>query len=87
MNERATRTHWWVNANDLWIAATALAFETPVVTRTERHFTRVPHLHVIGYSPAATALNARSAASRSVTRSASPCTVETKPASNGDGAR
>jgi predicted nucleic acid-binding protein len=39
-----------IDANDLWIAATALAFEMPVVTRSERHFARVPQLDVIGYS-------------------------------------
>ena len=38
-----------IDANDLWIAATALAFEMPVVTRNERHFARVPELDVIGY--------------------------------------
>ena len=38
-----------IDANDLWIAATALAFEMPVVTRNERHFARVPGLDVIGY--------------------------------------
>ena len=39
-----------IDANDLWIAATALAFDMPVVTRNERHFARVPQLDVIGYS-------------------------------------
>lgn len=38
-----------IHANDLWIAATALVFEMPVVTRNERHFARVPELNVIGY--------------------------------------
>ncbi len=38
-----------IDANDLWIAATALAFEMPVVTRNKRHFARVPQLDVIGY--------------------------------------
>ena len=38
-----------IAANDLWIAATALAFEIPVVTRDEKHFARVPGLNVIGY--------------------------------------
>ncbi len=38
-----------IDANDLWIAATALAFEMPVVTRNKRHFARVPELDVIGY--------------------------------------
>ena len=39
-----------IDTNDLWIAATALAFEMPVVTRNERHFARVPQLDVIGYA-------------------------------------
>lgn len=39
-----------IDANDLWIAATALAFGMPVVTRNERHFARVPELNVIGYT-------------------------------------
>ena len=38
-----------IAANDLWVAATALAFGMPVVTRNERHFARVPELNVIGY--------------------------------------
>ena len=38
-----------IDANDLWIAATALAFGMPVVTRHEKHFGRVPELNVIGY--------------------------------------
>lgn len=38
-----------IDANDLWIAATALAFGMPVVTRNEKHFGRVPELDVIGY--------------------------------------
>ena len=39
-----------IDANDLWIAATALAFDLPVVTRNQRHFARVPELDVIGYA-------------------------------------
>ncbi|MFV2074206.1 MAG: type II toxin-antitoxin system VapC family toxin [Thermoanaerobaculales bacterium] len=39
-----------IDANDLWIAATALAFGMPIVTRNERHFGRVPALNVIGYA-------------------------------------
>lgn len=35
-----------VGPNDLWIAATALAYEKPVVTRNVEHFTRVAHLEV-----------------------------------------
>lgn len=38
-----------IGANDLWIAATALAFEMPLVTRNEQHFSRVPDLGVLGY--------------------------------------
>ena len=38
-----------IDANDLWIIATALVFEMPVVTRIERHFARVPELNVMGY--------------------------------------
>ena len=38
-----------IDANDLWISATALAFEMPVVTRHKRHFARVPELNVMGY--------------------------------------
>ncbi len=38
-----------IDANDLWIAATALASGMPVVTRNKRHFARVPELDVIGY--------------------------------------
>ena len=38
-----------IGANDLWIAATALANDMPVVTRNEEHFRRVPGLVVVGY--------------------------------------
>ena len=38
-----------IGANDLWIAATALAHRMPVVTRNVAHFSRVPHLEVEGY--------------------------------------
>ena len=38
-----------IDAKDLWIAATALAFEMPLVTRNEKYFARVPELDVIGY--------------------------------------
>ena len=38
-----------IGTNDLWIAATALLAEMPVVTRNEAHFRRVPGLEVIGY--------------------------------------
>ncbi len=38
-----------IGANDLWIAATGLAFEKPVVTKNERHYGRVPGLRVLAY--------------------------------------
>ena len=38
-----------VSANDLWIGATALAFDQPIVTRNERHFRRIPRLRMMGY--------------------------------------
>lgn len=39
-----------------WIAATALAHGVPLVTRNERHFSRVPELEVIGYAWGRTAI-------------------------------
>ncbi len=44
---RANGLH--IDANDLWIASTALAFDLPLVTRNEKHFARVPELDVICY--------------------------------------
>ncbi len=38
-----------IGANDLWIAATALANQTPVVTRNNREFSRVEGLMVLSY--------------------------------------
>lgn len=38
-----------IGANDLWIAATALANEVAVVTRNDREFSRVEGLEVFGY--------------------------------------
>jgi tRNA(fMet)-specific endonuclease VapC len=38
-----------IAANDLWIAATALAHDLPLVTRNSRHFARVPDLSVLAY--------------------------------------
>lgn len=38
-----------IDANDLWIAATAVTQGIPLVTRNEKHFARVPDLQVIGY--------------------------------------
>ena len=39
-----------IGANDLWIAATAVAHGVPVVTRNTRHYRRVPGLDVQGYA-------------------------------------
>lgn len=38
-----------IGTNDLWIAATALVHELPLVTRNADHFRRVPELRVRGY--------------------------------------
>jgi len=38
-----------IGANDLWIAATAIVHEMPLVTRNDRHFQRVPGLRVMSY--------------------------------------
>lgn len=38
-----------IGANDLWIAATGLAYRMPVVTRNVEHFRRVPGLEVERY--------------------------------------
>jgi predicted nucleic acid-binding protein len=38
-----------IGANDLWIAATALAFDRTLVTRNTRDFQRVPGLRLVGY--------------------------------------
>ena len=38
-----------IGANDLWIAATGIAYRTAVVTRNERHYRRVPGLSVLAY--------------------------------------
>ncbi len=38
-----------IGANDLWIAATAIAFSKPLVTRNTRDFRRVPGLEVRTY--------------------------------------
>lgn len=39
-----------IGTNDLWIAATALAYGMPVVTRNEQHYRRVPGLSVRSYT-------------------------------------
>lgn len=38
-----------IGANDLWIAATALANGMPLVTRNVDHFDRVPDLSIVSY--------------------------------------
>ena len=38
-----------IGANDMWIAATALANDLPVVTRNRDEFQRVPGLEVFSY--------------------------------------
>jgi predicted nucleic acid-binding protein len=38
-----------IGANDLWIAAAALAADFPLVTNNAVHFTRIPGLKVVGY--------------------------------------
>lgn len=38
-----------IGANDLWIAATAVAYRMPVVTRNVEHFSRVPGVQVETY--------------------------------------
>jgi predicted nucleic acid-binding protein len=38
-----------IGTNDLWIAATALAYDLPVLTRNVEHFRRVPGVEVQPY--------------------------------------
>jgi len=38
-----------IGANDLWIAATGLAYRMPIVTRNVEHYRRVPDLQVAAY--------------------------------------
>ena len=38
-----------IGANDLWIAATAIVHEMPLVTRNDRYFQRMPGLRVLSY--------------------------------------
>ena len=40
-----------IGANDLWIAATALANDMAVLTRNSEHFRRVPGVILVEYSP------------------------------------
>lgn len=38
-----------IGDNDIWIAATALAYGLPLVSRNVRHFSRVPDLQIVSY--------------------------------------
>ena len=38
-----------IGDNDLWIAATAIDAEAPIVTRDQKHFLRVPGFEIIPY--------------------------------------
>jgi len=38
-----------IGTNDLWIAATAVAFKKPLVTRNVKEFQRVPGVQTLGY--------------------------------------
>ena len=38
-----------IGTNDLWISATALAYDLPLVTQNIKHFQRVPGLTVVAY--------------------------------------
>lgn len=42
--------HQLIGSNDLWIAATALAYRMPVVTRDIEHYRRVPDLQIVQYA-------------------------------------
>jgi len=39
-----------IGSNDLWIAATALAYRMPIVTRNAQHYRRVPGLRIAEYA-------------------------------------
>jgi predicted nucleic acid-binding protein len=38
-----------IGDNDIWVAATALAYRLPLVSRNSRHFARVPGLEALEY--------------------------------------
>jgi tRNA(fMet)-specific endonuclease VapC len=44
-----------VEANDLWIAASAIRHAIPLVTNNRKHFERIPNLKLISASPSRTA--------------------------------
>jgi len=39
-----------IGSNELWIAATALAYRMPIVTRNVQHYRRVPGLRIAEYA-------------------------------------
>jgi predicted nucleic acid-binding protein len=47
--QRLRRRNELIGTNDLWIAASALAHESPLVTRNASHFSRVEGLLVVTY--------------------------------------
>ena len=44
-----SRNGMLIGTNDLWIAATALAYEMPLVTNNAAHFSRIPQLQLVEY--------------------------------------
>ena len=44
------RNRLLIGTNDLWIAATGLAYRMPIVTRNADHYRRVPDLQVAAYA-------------------------------------
>lgn len=44
-----SRNGMLIGTNDLWIAATALAHDMPLVTNNTAHFARIPHLQLVEY--------------------------------------
>lgn len=45
-----SRNGMLIGTNDLWIAATSLAHEMPLVTNNTAHFARIPHLELVDYA-------------------------------------
>lgn len=41
----------WSSDNDAWIAATALAYQLPLVTHNRRHFEHIPGLELVSFAP------------------------------------
>ncbi len=46
---RLRKSNQLIGANNLWIAASALATGFPLVTNSTKHFSRVPGLKLMGY--------------------------------------